>query len=255
MIIPELDLFTVGWCAIALMLGGLIKGTLGVGTPLLTVPLMAMILPVQLAVVIMAIPVVVANVWQLAQANHATDTVGRFWPTFVALLAGTWIGVEILSNSNEQLLLLVVGAIVIGITLFQGSNYKLHLPASLEKPAGAGFGLLSGMIGGLSSMFGPMLIIYLVSLGSLGKNQFVSTISFLYVAAVVPWTATLIFYRILDQDTLILSALAVLPVTIGQLLGQSLRKRISEQRFYRLVLVVLLCSGGMLLWRAYTIGQ
>jgi uncharacterized membrane protein YfcA len=252
--VSELDLFTVAWCAIALFLGGLIKGTLGVGTPLLTVPMMAMILPVQLAVVIMAIPVVVANVWQLVQADHTMDTVRRFWPTFVTLLAGTWIGVEILSSSNEQLLLLVVGIIVIAITFFQGSNYRMHLPPSLEKPAGAGFGLVSGIIGGLSSMFGPMLIIYLVSLGSLGKNQFVSTISFLYVAAVVPWTVTLIIYRILDLNTLILSSLAVIPVTIGLLLGQSLRKRISEQRFHRLVLIVLLCSGGMLLWRAYTIG-
>ncbi len=251
--LPEPDVLIILWCTFALACGGLIKGTLGVGTPLLTVPLMALVLPAQLAVVIMAIPVVVANLWQASQAGHSVECIRRFWPAFIGLLVGTWIGVEILSSINERLLLLVVGIAVIGFTLLQGSNYRVHLPARLEKPAGLGFGLSSGIVGGLSSMFGPMLIIYLVSLGNLGKNQFVSSISFLYVAAVVPWTGALIYYGILDQTALIYSGLAVIPVTLGLILGQSLRKRISEHRFHRMVLAVLLSSGGILLWRAWTI--
>ena len=45
--------------------------TLGVGTPLLTVPMMALVLPPQMAIAIMAIPVVVANLWQFAQAERS----------------------------------------------------------------------------------------------------------------------------------------------------------------------------------------
>ncbi|MGB1612514.1 MAG: hypothetical protein ACPHCM_03420, partial [Arenicellales bacterium] len=58
--LPELDMWIIVWCGFALFCGGLIKGTLGVGTPLLTVPLMALVVPAQTAVVLMAIPVVVA---------------------------------------------------------------------------------------------------------------------------------------------------------------------------------------------------
>jgi len=61
--LEEFDLLVIAWCAFALFCGGLIKGTLGVGTPLLTVPLMALVLPAQMAVILMAVPVVVANVW------------------------------------------------------------------------------------------------------------------------------------------------------------------------------------------------
>ncbi len=93
--------WTIAWCALAVACGGLIKGALGVGTPLLTVPMLALVLPTQHAVVIMAFPVVVANIWQVREAGNPKQTLARFWPAFLALLAGTWIGVKILSTLDE----------------------------------------------------------------------------------------------------------------------------------------------------------
>ena len=65
--LAEYGLWIVAWCFFALCCGGFIKGALGVGTPLLTVPMMAQVLPPQMAIAIMAVPVVVANLWQFAQ--------------------------------------------------------------------------------------------------------------------------------------------------------------------------------------------
>ncbi len=241
----------VGWCFFALWCGGFIKGALGVGTPLLTVPMMALVLPPQMAIAIMAIPVVVANLWQFAQAERSTAVIARFWPTFLAILIGTWVGVKILSVIDEQTLLVVVGISVIGFALLQGSRFRLHLPDPMVKPAGLFFGGASGLIGGLSSFFGPMLIVYLISIRNLDKNQFVSSISFLYVSAVVPWTVTLYLFGILDQRMLIYSALATIPVTIGLLIGQRIRRRISDARFQYLIIGILVVSGCSMLWRAY----
>ncbi len=250
--LSEYDPLIIAWCSFALFCGGLIKGTLGVGTPLLTVPLMALVLPVQTAVALMAIPVVVANVWQALQAKQIGTVVGRFWPSFVAILFGTYAGVAIRSAIDERSLLLFVGFVVIAFTLLQASTYKLHLPAALEKPAGVVFGLASGVIGGLSSMFGPMLIIYLVSIRNLDKERFVASISFLYLACVVPWTIILLWFGILDVPLALMSAAATVPVAAGLAMGRRLRGRVSDQRFNRLILVVLMASGGTMLWRAFT---
>ena len=164
------------------------------GTPLLTVPMMAQVLPPQTAIAIMAVPVVVANLWQFAQTERSSTVVARFWPTFIAILIGTWVGVKILSVIDEKTLLVLVGVAVIAFALLQGSRFRLHLPDRLVKPAGILFGGASGLIGGVSSFFGPMLITYLISIRGLAKNQFVSTISFLYVSAVVPWAIALFIY-------------------------------------------------------------
>ncbi len=249
--LAEYGPWIVAWCFFALCCGGFIKGALGVGTPLLTVPMMAQVLPPQMAIAIMAVPVVVANLWQFAQAERSRAVVARFWPTLVAILIGSLIGVKILSVIDEKTLLVLVGAAVIAFALLQGSRFRLHLPDRLVKPAGVLFGGASGLIGGVSSFFGPMLITYLISIRGLGKNQFVSTISFLYVSAVVPWALTLYIFGILDQRLLLYSALATLPVTLGLLGGQRMRKHISEARFQKLIIVVLIISGSSMLWRAY----
>ena len=242
--------WVVAWCFFALACGGLIKGALGVGTPLLTVPMMAQVLPPQMAIAIMAIPVVVANVWQFAQAERSRAVVARFWPTFIAILVGTWIGVKILATIDEKTLMYVVGLAVIAFAILQGSKFRLHLPERMVRPAGLFFGGASGLIGGVSSFFGPMLITYLISIRGLAKNQFVSSISFLYVSAVVPWTLTLYYYGILDERLIVISTIATLPVTLGLSLGQRLRGAISEERFRYLIIGILVISGLSMLWRA-----
>ncbi len=246
----ELTIWPLLWCAFALACGGLIKGALGVGTPLLTVPLMALVLPPQTAVAVMVAPVVVANLWQAARAPRVDNVIGRFWPTFAAILAGSWVGVYILARIDAQGLLIIVGVAVIVFALLQGSSRKPRIPAALEKPAGLLFGLASGVIGGVSSFFGPMLIIYLVSLQNLGKEQFIGAISFLYIGAVVPWAVALYFVGILDRELLLHSTAAVAPVVLGMAAGRYLRKFIGEHRFRHWILVILLCSGAVILWRA-----
>ncbi len=250
----ELAPGVLAWCALAMACGGLIKGTLGMGTPLLTVPMMTLALPAHHAVVIMAFPVVVANLWQVFEARRPMVTVKRFWPAFAALLAGTWIGVEILTGIDEKTLLLLVGFFVICFTLVQASPRKITIAARLEKPAGAVFGGGAGIIGGLSSMFGPLIILYLVSLATLDKNRFVNTISFLYVAAVVPWVLIMLLTGVLDLRLATLSALAVIPLVIGLVAGRAIRNKVHETVFYRLVLGVLVLSGISLMWRAWQYG-
>ncbi len=245
------EFWIIAWCFFALACGGFIKGALGIGTPLLTVPMMAMVIPPQMAIAVMAIPVVVANVWQFSQTERSTEVVVRFWPTFVGILVGTWIGVKILSIIDEHTLLIVVGFAVIAFALLQGSSRRFYLPETAVKPAGAIFGLSSGLIGGISSFFGPMLVVYLISIRDLAKNQFVNTISFLYVGAVIPWAINLYLFGILDNTRLMVSIAATLPVTLALLLGQRVRGHISEEKFKILIISILLVSGVSMLWRAF----
>lgn len=252
---PEeaLSIDIILWCSFALLCGGLIKGTLGVGTPLLTVPMMALVLPAQSAITLMAMPVVAANLWQAAKAPDVRSVLGRFWPAAVALLFGTLIGTHILSILDEALLLFLVGLCVIAFTLLQLSSLKLQITARWVMPTGLLFGTASGIIGGISSMFGPMLIVYMMSLKDLGKDEFVSAISFLYVCAVVPWAISLFTVGLLRGPLLWGSLAAVIPVSIGMVLGQQLRRKISEDRFQHLMLLILLISGASMLWRAWSV--
>ena len=148
-------------------------------------------------------------------------------------------------------MLILVGAAVIAFAILQGSSYRMHLSERGIRPAGLLFGGAAGVIGGVSSFFGPMLITYLISIKGLSKNQFVSSISFLYISAVIPWAIALYLYDILDQSLLIYSTFATLPVTLGLVTGQKMRGRISEIRFKYLIIGILMLSGAAMLWRAF----
>jgi uncharacterized membrane protein YfcA len=238
------------WCAFALACGGLIKGALGVGTPLLTVPMMAFALPPQVAIAIMAVPVVVANGWQFIQAPKASGVVRDFLPAGLALALGSAIGTRILANIDERVLLITVGILVFVFTLLQGSRYRFEVGPKQLWPAGIAFGLAGGIIGGLSSMFGPMLVLYMVSISNLPKDRFVTGISFLYLWAVVPWSGQLYFNGLLDHPVLLFSVVGTIPVVLGMVFGQQLRAHISEAHFNIAIRWVLFASAASLIIRA-----
>lgn len=212
---------------------------------------MALVLPPQLAVVVMAIPIVAANLWQFALADHSVAVVKRFWPVFISILIGVLLGAKILSGIDEQTLFVIVGVAVIGFALVQVSSFRFQFSESMVKPAGVLFGACAGVIGGLSSFLGPLLVVYLISLPRMNKDQFVSSISFLYVSGVVPWAITLYLLGMLYGEVLVLSVFATAPVAVGLLLGQRVRKYISEQHFKILIVSILMVSGASMLWRAY----
>ena len=49
---------------------------------------------------------------------------------------------------------------------------------------------------------------------------------------------------------MVLSALATVPVVAGLVVGEVLRKRVSNSHFQAMILIVLLFSGVSMLWRA-----
>ena len=241
------------WCAFALMSGGIVKGALGVGTPLIAIPLMVQVLPPQAAVAIMAMPSVAANIVQAAQAPRAGHILARFMPAFVALVIGGAIGVIILARIDDRALLIIVACAVIAFALLESSNRSMRIPPRYEKPAGVGFGFIAGVIGGMSSFFGPMLIIYLVALQTLRREQFIGAIGFLYLGALIPWTLALLATGILHGALIMYSLAAIAPVALGIVIGRKLRGHVGEQRFRQLMLIILLTSGVAILWRA-TVG-
>lgn len=220
------------------------------GTPLLTVPMMAFVLPPQMAIAIMALPVVVANVWQFISAPKEKGIVRDFLPAGLAIAVGSAIGTKILVSIDEKVLLILVAVLVALFTLLQGSRYRFGIEQRMLWPAGIAFGLTAGIVGGLSSMFGPMMVLYMVSINGLAKDRFVAGISFLYLWAVIPWNFQLYFRGLLDHPVLLFSLIGVFWVSLGMVFGQRARKHISEERFKVAIRWVLFASAASLMARA-----
>ena len=51
--------------AVVFLAGGVVKGTLGIGLPLVSVPLLSLFIPATQAIALVAMPVLVSNAWSL----------------------------------------------------------------------------------------------------------------------------------------------------------------------------------------------
>lgn len=245
----NIDIMIILWCSFALFLGGTIKGTFGIGTPLLTVPLMSLVLPAQLTVVLMAAPVVLANGWQAFNAGNPVGIARRFWPLCIAMVFGTYIGTRMLSSIETRPLVIAIAALIAGFVLIQSVRPRYRCPPRFERQAGVCAGFIAGIVGGISSMFGPLLVLYLLAL-DLRKNEFVQAVSMLFLWAVIPWVIALVAFGMLDPHTALLSLAASVPTLLGIALGQLLRKRIDDTRFRGAVLFLVALSASVMLAQA-----
>jgi uncharacterized protein len=239
---PEVLAFGIA----AFMLGGLVKGTLGVGLPLVVVPLLTLVLPSPTAIALVSVPVVASNVVQVWQASPDSRQVRRFWPLIVCLVLATIVTVPMtLALSPRALNAMLAGAVLLAVVAM-AFNPTLAIAPRHERLASAGVGLLSGLLGGVSSLTGPVVITYLTSL-RLSREQFVGTVSVIYLCGMAPLYIALAAVGRLGIQELGLSLAACLPMFAGMAVGKRLRYALSEALFRQLLLGFLVVVALALL--------
>jgi uncharacterized membrane protein YfcA len=245
--------FALAWCVVSLAVAGVVKGVLGIGIPLVSISLLSMAVPVPFAVALLPIPMLVANVWQSARGGYFGYTVRRFWPLLLAMLAGVALGAQFLVVADPRMLDVLVGVAVVVFTVTTFLDFRLSVPAGAERVIGVAAGAVGGALGGVSTLFGPPIVMFLVALG-LDKDRFVGCVSTIYLFCSIALLAAFTGVDFLGPGEWLRSALAALPLLAGMLLGQTLRGRADEALFRRLLMVVLLLSGMRLIAKAFGIG-
>lgn len=233
-------------CGIALLLSGLVKGILALGLPLVGMPLLTLAVDVPTAVAILMIPLVLSNLLQAIEGRGTLAMLKRLWPIIVCLIGGTFLGTALFAALDRQVLLLTVG--VLAIVLATASILQPHVtvPRRLEPWVGPPVGFVAGVIGGMSTLIGPLLAIYMVGL-KLPRGDFVKAISLLYLIGAVCLTIGGVAQGIAGAKELTWSAVGMIPVYFGMLIGQRVRRYINPDQFRLLVLGVVWLTGANLI--------
>ena len=238
-----LDFTLIAVTAFAMFAGGLLKGAIGFGFPLVVLPILAFMLPPPVAMSLVAVPIIATNIVQALQGGAWRAAFVRFWPLFLATFAGLAIGLQLLSRADGPELKILIGITISAIGLMQLFGVTLPRPhAERERAASAGIGFVAGVLGGMTSLFGPPVIVYMVAL-RLEKNALVGTLSTYYLVASVPFFGSLAALGILGTTEFIASAASLVPVAIGMVAGTLVRQRIAPEPFRRVVLVALTAIG------------
>jgi uncharacterized membrane protein YfcA len=231
---------TVLWltCALFFTMGGFVKGTMGVGLPLVVVPTLSLLIPAPQAMGLLVVPVLVSNLWQAVEGGNVRYSIRRFASLILIQMAVTLLTVKYSSGLSVENLNLLIGISLLVAVVWMSLKPNVQVPPQFEHIACIVVGALAGLMGGLSSLTGPFIITLLMAL-KLSREQFIGSISIVYLAGSIPMYGAMLWYERFGWVEVGLSALGLIPMFLGLKMGKVLRHRLSEEMFRKLLLLYL----------------
>lgn len=239
----------VGLALFAFFMGGLGKGVAGFGMPMISISIMTLALPAELALPLNAVPPVVLNFWQAGPPKLVLENLRWLWPVIVGLAVGTVLGVLLLARLDPAILLGLIGAAILAFTALSLAKVMPKLAPRLTKPVGLGVGTVAGITGALTTLQGAPLVVYLVSLG-LGHRAFVSALGLLFLVGAAILVTAFGAVGFLNAATAPWAIAGVLPAGLGMWVGRKLAGRLDPETFRTIVLIGLAVLALNLLRRA-----
>ncbi|HEX9858872.1 MAG TPA: TSUP family transporter, partial [Paracoccaceae bacterium] len=110
-------------------------------------------------------------------------------------------------------------------------------------------GIIGGLYGGVSGVWGPPVLVYLLSTGA-GKLETVRVQGVIFLIGAAVLLGAHLNSGVMSAKTLPFSAALVVPAMIGLSLGYAVQDRLDHQRFRRWTQVLLVLTGLNLMRRA-----
>ena len=238
------------YAAASLFVAGMVKGVVGLGLPLVALPLLTVAIGLKGGISTLIVPTLASNAVQAIQGGRLLRTARRFWPVYLPLLVCSFLGSQALVLLPERAMEAVLGGLVITVPLVSHFQPQLRISPAQERWLGPLIGGVSGLLGGATSLYGPPIMLFLSGL-KLGKDDFVVAISLIFLVGTIGLGGGLLNFGVAQPRDLAWSVLACAPMFLGLLAGQRVRARLDERRFGHALLAVYLAAGASFLFKAF----
>lgn len=245
---PDLDLILTVTAVFAL--AGFVKGVIGMGLPTVSIALLVLAVGIREALALMLIPSIVTNIWQGVVGGNFKALMARMWPMFVAAAPAIWFGTGILAKADALLLSAFFGVTLILYAGLALARAKVPKPGRHEGWMTPLVGATTGFVTGLTGSFVVPAVLYLQALG-LSRDALVQAMGISFTVSTALLGIALAGHSLLPQDLGLLSVGALIPSAIGMVIGQWVRKQLSEERFRQVFFVALLMLGIWLAGRIF----
>ena len=239
-----LDAFHFGLAMAVTLFAGFVKGAVGFAMPMIMISAFSSFLTPELALAGLILPTVVTNLSQAFRHGWqpAWDTVVTYRRILTATVIFIVISAGFVHVIPQALFLLLLGLPITGFALLQLAGVNLALRLEHRARAEWILGAIGGLYGGISGVWGPPLLVYLLSIKA-DKLQTVRVQGVVFLIGAVVLFFAHLHSGVLNSQTLTFSALLVIPAQIGQFLGTHIQDRLDQGRFRRWTLILLVLTG------------
>lgn len=241
------------WAAIGItFFAGFVKGAVGFALPMIMLSAFGSILPATTALAALILPTLVTNIQQAFRqgTGAAVGSAMSFRWHIATVLIFICISAGFAQAIPQGIMYALLGVPIVGFALWQLSGRSLALPVHHRRRAEIGTGIVGGLYGGISGIWGPPLIVLLLSL-DVDKREQVRVQGVVFLLGAVTLTAAHLTSGVLNAQTVPFSAILGLPAVAGMMAGFALQDRLDVVQFRRWTLVLLVLTGLNLVRRAF----
>ncbi|OAL77378.1 sulfite exporter TauE/SafE family protein [Acinetobacter terrae] len=237
----------VGFVIAVFAIAGMIKGTIGLGLPAVSMGLLTIFISPFQAATLLIVPSMVTNFWQLFAEGHVLKLVRRFWPLLLGIIVGSiWSIFPTLGHGEFQSEALLGGMLALyGVYGLYSKNMPNLAPH--EKWLSPIIGYLGGALTVATGVVVIPVVPYLQSL-HLKRDDLVQSLGLAFTISTI-CLAVFLHQNPVEDIPLDykMSLIALLPALVGMWLGTKIRYCIPEQKFRKVFFCGLVIFGGYML--------
>ena len=234
----------------AFFLGGIVKGTIGLGLPLVAIAFMSAVITVPEALPIASLPILVMNAWQAAQGLDWRVVFRRLLLLNIFSCIGIGFGSLLLFELDPNIVGVILGASLVVYVAVNLIAFDLYVPPRLEPRVSPACGLTGGLLFGMTGSLAFPVVPYLQAL-KMPKDEFVQAVGMVFFLTATVFVASLAAHGAYTWSNAGLSVGALIPSAAGMAIGTWLRGRVSEDHFRKLVFLFILLLGLNLVRKAF----
>lgn len=227
-----------------LMLAAFAHGALGFGFPLVSTPLLVLLMDIRAAILLTLIPTVIINLVSILGERHWREALQTFWPIPVFTIVGSFTGTQVLLSVDPDPFRLLLAAVLV-FYLLSDRLHRSERQHRVPKWGMALFGFGLGMLAGVTNVFAPAIIVFAL-FTRMDAALMVATFNMSFLTSKTGQIAGFVVKDAFTAEALELTLWALPPVLLSLWVGIRLRRRI-DQETYRKVLKVALWVIAVLL--------
>lgn len=237
-----MDFTYIALALLIIFFASVVKGFTGFGLALVAMPFMSLSLPVKFLVPLITIINLITSMIIIVKSQKLEFKKEEVIIPISGVI-GIIIGSLLLPTFTDLYLKKGLAVILVAISAAFLSGYRFKINHIIRARISAG--ITSGLLGGLFSISGPPMVLFLTSL-NMDKTRF--RVSFSWYSLVITSVALIsyIISGLLTKDVLILSLILTPALLSGTFVGNRLAASFPTRAFSQACILVTLLSGVMI---------
>ena len=225
---------------LAFLFSGIVKGFLGMGLPASAMGFLTLVMEPTVAISLLIVPIVFTNFVQFFRSNQPFHIAMEFRYFAVAIILSIFFTSMFITSYPTGLLTVSIGLAMVIFSI--QSMFGIHIKVKDSFLTHILFGCLAGILGGLSSIWSPIVGMYLIS-KNYSKDDFIGISGFLFFAGCLPLSLGLYISGILTVSSVLQSLIGLFFVLIGFRIGELIRNVVPQTLFKKILLSIFLVMG------------